>query len=106
MEKLLERIDEFVEERDWGQFHTNNNLAKSIVLEANELLEHFQFSAKGDNDEQGVKDELADVMTYCLMMCIENGYDPIELINLKLDKNAAKYPVDKARGSNKKYNKL
>lgn len=106
MDELMKYIDEFVKERDWDQFHSCNNLAKSVVLEANELMEHFQFSAEGDGDEQGLKDELADVMTYCLMMCLKKDYDPVEIIYEKMAKNAAKYPVDKAKGSNKKYNQL
>ena len=106
MDELLNYIDAFVKERDWEQFHSCNNLAKSVVLEANELLEHFQFSKDGDGDEQGLKDELADVMTYCLMMCLKKGLDPVEIIYEKMARNAEKYPVEKARGSNKKYNKL
>ncbi len=106
MEELLKYIEQFVADRDWEQFHSCNNLAKSIVLEANELMEHYQFNVNGDGDREGVNDELADVMTYCLMMCLKLGEDPIELVYRKMAKNAAKYPVEKARGSNRKYNQL
>ena len=106
MDELLKYIEDFVRERDWEQFHSENNLAKSIVLEANELLEHYQFSPDCDNDREGVRDELADIMTYCLMFCNRIKEDPIDLVYRKMRKNAEKYPAEKARGSNKKYTEL
>ena len=104
-EDTIKRIRKFSEDRDWDQFHSPANLAKSISIEANELLECFQWS--DDNyDINEVKEELADVMVYCVDMLDKLGLDADEIINAKMDKNEAKYPVEKARGSAKKYNKL
>ena len=101
----IKRILKFSEDRDWDQFHSPANLAKSISIEANELLECFQWS--DDNyDINDVKEELADVMVYCVDMLDKLGLDADEIINAKMDKNEAKYPVEKARGSAKKYDKL
>lgn len=108
MEKLdilKERIDKFNKDRDWNKFHTPSNLAKSISIEANELLECFQW----DNDNfnlQDVKEELADVMNYCLQMSMVLNMDIINIINEKMDKNEKKYPVNKAKGISTKYDKL
>ena len=104
-EDTIKRIRKFSEDRDWDQFHSPANLAKSISIEANELLECFQWS--DDNyDINEVKEELADVMVYCVDMLDKLGLDADEIINSKMDKNEAKYPVEKARGSAKKYDKL
>ena len=101
----IKRILKFSEDRDWDQFHSPANLAKSISIEANELLECFQWS--DDNyDINEVKEELADVMVYCVDMLDKLNLDADEIINAKMDKNEAKYPVEKARGSAKKYDKL
>ncbi len=105
MDELLEYIKKFNHERDWEQFHSPNNIAKSIVLEANELLEHFQFSPECDNKEEAIE-ELADVLSYCLDMCIVMGIDPIDIVYDKYKKNALKYPVEKAKGNSKKYTEL
>jgi len=102
---LLKRIDKFTKDRDWGQFHTPENLSKSISIEANELLECFQWS-NTEYDLEHVKEELADTMTYCLQMVLELKLDPIEIINNKMDKNELKYPIEKAKGLATKYNKL
>ena len=104
-QETLDRIRKFTEDRDWDQFHSPSNLAKSIVIEAAELLECFQW----DNekfDEEHIKEELADVMVYCQHLADKLGLDPDEIINKKMDKNEAKYPVEKAKGSNKKYTEL
>lgn len=94
MEKLdilKQRIDKFNKDRDWDQFHTPSNIAKSISIEANELLECFQWS--DDNyDLESVKEELADVMNYCIQMSQVLSVDIIEIINKKIDKNEKKYP--------------
>ena len=103
MKKLVEEIAAFTKERDWDQFHTPNNLAKSIVIEANELLEHYQFSTETDDLEK-VGEEIADVMAYCQMLCHRLNLDPEMIIRDKMKKNALKYPADKVRGSSKKYN--
>ena len=104
MEDLMKEIKEFNEERDWDQFHSPENLAKSISIEAGELLECFQWNNNFNKDE--VREELADVFTYCIMMADKLGVDPKEIILKKLDKTRKKYPVDKAKGVSTKYTKL
>lgn len=104
MEDLIEEINEFNKERDWDQFHSPENLAKSISIEAGELLECFQWNSNYDKKE--VCEELADVFTYCLMMAEKLNVNPEEIIRKKLDKTRKKYPVEKARGVSTKYNKL
>lgn len=93
-----------VAERDWAQFHTPENLAKSIAIEAGELLECFQWSS--DADLTRVRDELADVLTYCLLLADRIGADPEQIVLAKLETTRNKYPVDKARGRSVKYNEL
>jgi len=101
----IERIRKFTEDRDWEQFHSPANLAKSISIEANELLECFQWSDT-EYDLQHVKEELADVLVYCRNMLDTLQLDEDEIVNMKMEKNEKKYPVEKARGSNKKYDQL
>ena len=104
-DKTSARIRKFTEDRDWQQFHTPANLAKSIAIEAGELLECFQWS-ETEYDPEHVKEELADVMVYCRNLLDELGLDEDEIVNAKMDKNEAKYPVEKARGRNTKYDRL
>ena len=104
LELLLNRIDKFNKDRDWDQFHSPVNLAKSISIEANELLECYQWNDNANLED--VKEELADVMNYCLQMSMVLGVDPIDIMNKKMDKTEKKYPVDKAKGKSTKYNKL
>ena len=104
-EHTIQRIRRFAEDRDWEKFHSPVNLAKSISIEANELLECFQWS-DDEYDIQHVKEELADVLVYCRNMLDKLGLDEDEIVNMKMDQNEAKYPVDKARGKNNKYNEL
>ena len=104
-ESTMNRIRKFTVDRDWDQFHTPANLAKSISIEANELLECFQWD-EDHYDLEHVKEELADVMTYCVDMLQALDLDMDEVINSKMDKNEAKYPVEKSRGSSVKYDKL
>lgn len=104
MEELMRIIKIFNEEREWDQFHSPENLAKSISIEAGELLECFQWNNNYDKEE--VCEELADVFTYCIQMAMKLGVDPEEIILKKLEKTKEKYPVDKAKGVSTKYNKL
>ena len=105
MNELINEIKEFNEERDWDQFHSPENLAKSISIEAGELLECFQWDS--DNyDKEAVCEELADVFNYCFLMADKLGVDPKEIILKKLEKTRQKYPVEKAKGVSTKYNKL
>ncbi len=100
----MARLRAFVEARDWEQFHTPENLAKSISIESAELLECFQWSS--NFDEARVREELADVLTYAYLLSDKLGQSPNTLILEKLEQTAAKYPVDKARGSTTKYDQL
>ncbi len=101
----IDRIRRFSEDRDWDQFHSPENLAKSIVIEAAELLECFQWSGT-DYDLQHVKEELADVIVYTQDLLDKLGLDADEIVNLKMEQNEKKYPVEKAKGSAVKYDQL
>lgn len=103
--ETIERIRKFTEERDWDKFHSPANLAKSIVIEAAELLECFQWSNE-EYDLQHIKEELADVMVYSQNLLDKLGLDADDIVNMKMDQNEAKYPVDKAKGKADKYNQL
>ena len=105
MKRAVEEILKFNEERDWDQFHSPENLAKSIVIEAAELLECFQWS-DDKYDLQHIKEELADVLVYSQNLLDKLGLDADEIINMKMAQNEAKYPVEKAKGSSAKYNQL
>ena len=104
LEQLQTDLAQFVAERDWQQFHTPENLAKSISIEAGELLECFQWDS--NPDPENLADELADVLTYCLLLAAKSGLDPVEIIATKLEKTKAKYPVEKSRGKSTKYDQL
>jgi NTP pyrophosphatase (non-canonical NTP hydrolase) len=102
--ELIKELREFVSEREWGQFHTPENLAKSISIEAAELLENYQWNSSPNLDD--VQDELADVLTYCLLLADKLGLDPNDIVLEKLAKTQQKYPVEKARGRSDKYDQL
>lgn len=104
-QETIDRIRKFTEERDWEQFHSPENLAKSIVIEAAELLECFQWSDE-EYDLQHIKEELADVIIYSQNLLDKLEVDVDEIINMKMSINEAKYPVEKAKGSSAKYNQL
>ena len=103
--ETIERIRKFTEERDWDQFHSPANLAKSIVIEAAELLECFQWSSE-EYDLQHIKEELADVMVYSQNLLDKLGLDADEIVNMKMTMNEEKYPVEKAKGKSDKYDQL
>lgn len=102
--EVMAKISELVKARDWSQFHTPENLAKSISIEAAELLECFQWSR--DADLLVVYEELADVLTYCFLLAHQLGVDPEKVILDKLQKTNEKYPVEKSRGKSDKYDRL
>lgn len=112
IEELQKKIIEFRDARDWEQYHTPKDLAISISLEAAELLEIFQWKGPQEveaikSDPEGrkrVKEELGDVLIYALNMCHAFGFDPSKVILEKLEINEKKYPVEKAKGSARKYN--
>lgn len=95
MKELEQKIVKFAEEREWLQFNTPENLAKSISIEAGELLECFQWNNNYDRDE--LKYEIADVMNYCILLCHQIGVNPKQIILDKLEISAQKYPVEKQR---------
>ena len=108
-EETVQAVLQFRDERDWKQFHTPKDLALSIVLEAAELLELFQWSGSDvrcAGQDQRVREELADVLSYCILMADVCGMDLDEIMNEKVTKNEAKYPVEKARGRAEKYTEL
>ena len=101
--ETYDRLMKFRDDRDWSQFHAGENLAKSIMIEAGELLEVFQWTNQEKSVEK-VKEELADVFMYAMLMADRYNLDIDEIINKKLDINEKKYPVDQVKGSSKKYN--
>ncbi len=107
--ELRKRIDQFVEERDWAQFHTPKNLAMAMIVEAAELVEQFQWDTPEESQQlspekrEAVSHELADTFVYLLRLAEVLEIDLIKAANAKIDLNAKKYPVEKARGSNAKY---
>ena len=105
MKDIINRLTKFRDDRNWKQFHTPENLAKSIVLEAAELLENYQWN-KEELDINNVKEEIADIVGYCLLLCDHYGFDLNTIMNNKIDINEKKYPIDKAYGKSDKYNKL
>ena len=104
IKELMQEIVQFTEERDWDQFHSPVNLAKSIAIEASELLECYQWS--DDADMTAVEEELADVLNYSLQMAAKLNLDPIEIVRKKMKLNALKYPVEKSKGRSDKYDQL
>ena len=104
IDQTTELLRKFVAERDWEQFHTPENLAKSISIESAELLEQYQWNS--DPDSEKVAKELADVLTYCLLLADKLGLDPLEIVESKLEETKAKYPVEKSRGKSTKYDQL
>lgn len=108
-EEIIEEIIKFRDERNWNQFHTPKDLSISISIEANELLEIFQWKEDEevlDKNKKEIKEELADIMIYAIILSHELDIDLEKAIYDKLNKNSKKYPVDKAYGSNKKYDEL
>ena len=105
MQKTIERIRKFRNDRDQSQFHTPANLLKAISIEAGELLEEFLWDEENYNKEP-ICEELADVLVYCVHMADCIGVDIENIINSKMDKNEKKYPVEKSKGNSKKYTEL
>ncbi|OAS13356.1 nucleotide pyrophosphohydrolase [Paenibacillus oryzisoli] len=106
MDAIIKKIIEFRDERDWKQFHNAKDLAISLTLEASELLENFQWKESGeavDRNKEQIQDELADVLIYALMIAHELEIDVEQAISHKLKKNAEKYPIEKFKGTSKKY---
>ena len=104
--ELMAEIDRFTEERDWDQFHNPKDLAVALSIEASELLELYLWKNPEDARVDKVREELADVINYAFLLASKYGFDIPEIVREKLQKNAAKYPVDKAKGVATKYNEL
>lgn len=103
---LTDAVNQFTEERDWDQFHNPKDLAIAISLEASELLEVFLWKKPEDAKIDKIKEELADVINYSLLLASKYDLDIFQIVMDKLQRNAEKYPVEKAKGSAKKYNEL
>jgi NTP pyrophosphatase (non-canonical NTP hydrolase) len=106
MEQLLQRLRQFCDDRDWGQFHNPKDLALALSIEASELLEAFLWKSPEAADPEKVKEELADVLAYALLLSDAYGFDIQQIVIDKIERNEAKYPVEKSRGNAKKYNEL
>lgn len=108
-EETIKQILKFRDDRDWKQFHNPKDLAISISLEASELLEVFQWSGEDVSNEgkqERIKEELADVVNYCVLMADACGLDLDVIVQEKIRENNGKYPIEKAKGKSDKYNKL
>ena len=106
IEQILEELRRFNQERDWDQFHNGKDLAIGLSVEASELLVAFLWKDAEDVNPDKVREELADVLNYAFQMADRYNLDIKEIMLDKIRKNAAKYPVEKAKGSAKKYNEL
>jgi NTP pyrophosphatase (non-canonical NTP hydrolase) len=112
LQQLAARLQEFAAKRDWGQFHSPKNLASALIVEAGELLEHFQWLTEeqsrnlSEEKKQAVSYEMADVFLYLLQISTTLNIDLLDAAAKKIDLNDKKYPVEKSRGSHQKYNEL
>lgn len=112
IEDLARALQHFATERDWGRFHSPKNLASALVVEAGELLEHFQWLTEEQSRDlpesvrRAVASEIADVLLYLIQLCTAMGIDPIAAAKGKLRVNAERYPVVRSRGTSKKYDQL
>ena len=106
IEHIVDELRRFNEERDWDQFHNGKDLAIGLSIEASELLEPFLWKDPKDVNPEKIKEELADVLNYAFQMADKYGLDIKEIMLEKIRKNAAKYPVEQAQGSVKKYHEL
>ncbi len=106
MDQVMQRLRQFRDDRNWKQFHNPKDLAIALSIEASELLEAFLWKAPEAADIEKVKEELADVLAYALLLSDAYGFDVQKIVLDKIERNEAKYPVDKAKGSAKKYTEL
>lgn len=112
LKQITERLIQFRKDRDWEQFHNPKDVAISLSLEASEVLECFQWKSEKEisdfisNNKEELGEELADVFNWVLLLSHDAGIDILEMASKKIDKNAKKYPVNKARGTHKKYTQL
>ncbi len=112
MQKLIEKLRQFANERDWEQYHSPKNLAMALSVEAAELVEHFQWLTQAQSYDLGpdkhakIKDEIGDVLIYLVNLADKLGIDPIRAAHEKVEKNRINYPVEKARGNAGKYTEI
>jgi NTP pyrophosphatase (non-canonical NTP hydrolase) len=106
IKELVQKLIEFRNERNWEQFHNSKDLALALSIEAAELNELFLWKKAEDVNEEKLKEELADIFAFALLLAEKHKLDVVEIVQAKIKKNGEKYPVDKARGSAKKYNEL
>lgn len=114
IQELKELVKEYCEKRDWDQFHGAKNLAIALSIEVSEILEHFRFKSEKEVEElfqnslkrEEIEDEMADVLYFLLRMAQKYNVDLDEAFNRKMEKNEKRYPLEKSKGSNKKYNEL
>jgi NTP pyrophosphatase (non-canonical NTP hydrolase) len=106
IEELTSMLVKFRDERDWGQFHKSKDLALALSIEAAEVNELFLWKEAKDVNEEKLKDEIADVLAYAFLLAHRHGFNVEEIVKNKIIKNAEKYPVEKSKGSVKKYNEL
>ena len=105
-EQIIQRLIEFRNERNWEQFHNPKDLALAINVEAGELFELFLWKNPDDANKEKVKEELADVFAFAFLLANKYGLDVKQIVLEKIQKNAEKYPIDKSKGTAKKYNEL
>ena len=106
IKEIIQEIVKFRDERDWAQFHNSKDLAIALSIEAGELLETFLWKSPQEAKKDKIWEELADVFMFALLLAHEEGLDVKDIVLQKLEKNRTKYPVDKAKGSAKKYDEL
>ncbi|MCH8553113.1 MAG: nucleotide pyrophosphohydrolase [Natronospirillum sp.] len=106
MDELIEQLKQFRDERDWKQFHNPKDLALALSIESGELLEAFLWKTPEEAEREKVKEELADVFAFALLLADAYDFDVREIVLDKIGKNAKKYPVDKAKGTSRKYDEL
>jgi NTP pyrophosphatase (non-canonical NTP hydrolase) len=106
IKNITEKLIAFRDERDWAQFHNPKDLAVALNIEAGELLEAFLWKNAEDADIEIVKEELADVIAYALLLADKYKFDVVDIVTAKIKENDKKYPVNKAKGTAKKYNEL
>ena len=106
IESIIEKLIEFRNERDWEQFHNPKDLAVAISIETGELLENFLWKSPNEANREKVKEELADILAYAFLLADKYGFDVKDIVLEKIKKNGKKYPVEKAKGTAKKYDQL
>lgn len=106
IEEITAALIKFRNERDWGQFHNSKDLTIALNIEAGELLESFLWKSHDEVNKEKIKEELADVLAYSFLLAEKFGFDIKNILLDKIKKNGEKYPIEKAKGTAKKYNEL